>query len=135
MTEVVAGNEAWRNDRCSYFRESSDGQQFGSTYQRAQRPRTRPSAGVNGPREAITKGEFVRVLADYEVSSMDIDIALYAVYPHCRHVAPKIRAFIVSPVTLFRRETCTPPMIAGQLAFRAPQRRNRLRSRSHTDYA
>jgi hypothetical protein len=78
-------------------------------------------------RRAITKGELVRVLADYEVSSTDFDIALYAVYPNSRHVSPKTRAFVDFLVTLFRQGTL------HTHAFRPPQRGNRLRSRSHSE--
>jgi DNA-binding transcriptional LysR family regulator len=68
-------------------------------------------------RRAITKGELVRVLADYEVSSTDFDIALYAVYPNSRHVSPKTRAFVDFLVTLFRQDTLH---TAGERRARLP---------------
>jgi DNA-binding transcriptional LysR family regulator len=53
-------------------------------------------------REAITKGELVPVLSDYEVSPTEFDMALYAVYPHGRRISPKTRAFIDFLVMLFQ---------------------------------
>jgi DNA-binding transcriptional LysR family regulator len=53
-------------------------------------------------RDAISKGELVPVLTDYEVSPTEFDTALYAVYPQSRRISPKARVFIDFLVTLFR---------------------------------
>ena len=53
-------------------------------------------------REPISGGELVQVLGEYQVSSTDLDIGIYAVYPGRRRISPKARAFIDFLVTLFR---------------------------------
>jgi DNA-binding transcriptional LysR family regulator len=53
-------------------------------------------------RSAIAKGELVNVFPDYQVSSTDADIALYAVYPGSKQTSPKNRAFIDFLVRLFK---------------------------------
>ena len=53
-------------------------------------------------REPISHGELVQVLGEYQVSSTDLDIGIYAVYPGSRRISPKARAFIDFLVTLFR---------------------------------
>ncbi len=53
-------------------------------------------------RSAITKGELVNVFPEYQVSSTDSDIALYAVYPGSKQTSPKNRAFIDFLVRLFK---------------------------------
>ncbi len=53
-------------------------------------------------RSAIEKGELVNVFPDYQVSSTDADIALYAVYPGSQQTSPKNRAFIDFLVRLFK---------------------------------
>ncbi len=52
-------------------------------------------------REPIRRGELVHLLTDYQVSSTDADIGIYAVYPGGQRVSPKARAFIDFLVRLF----------------------------------
>lgn len=53
-------------------------------------------------RTAIESGALVNVFADYQVSSTDAEIALYAVYPGSKQTSPKNRAFIDFLVKLFK---------------------------------
>ena len=53
-------------------------------------------------RSAIQAGELINVFPDYQVSSTDADIALYAVYPGSKQTSPKNRAFIDFLVRLFK---------------------------------
>ena len=43
---------------------------------------------------AIAAGELISVFPDYEVSSTDADVALYAVYAGRKKTSPKIEAFV-----------------------------------------
>jgi DNA-binding transcriptional LysR family regulator len=52
-------------------------------------------------RMAIEAGDLVNVFSDYQVSSTDADVALYAVYPS-KQTSPKNRAFIDFLVRLFK---------------------------------
>ncbi len=53
-------------------------------------------------RNAIETGALVNVFSDYQTSSTDADIALYAVYPGSKQTSPKNRAFIDFLVRLFK---------------------------------
>ena len=53
-------------------------------------------------RMAIEAGTLLNVFPDYQVSSTDADIALYAVYPGSKQTSPKNRAFIDFLVRLFK---------------------------------
>jgi DNA-binding transcriptional LysR family regulator len=53
-------------------------------------------------RKLVKAGELVTVLPEYQVSSTNTDIAIYAVYPGRKQTAPKTRAFIDFLVLLFR---------------------------------
>lgn len=53
-------------------------------------------------RASIQSGALVDVFPDYQVSSTDADIALYAVYPGSKQTSPKTRAFIDFLVRLFK---------------------------------
>lgn len=53
-------------------------------------------------RASIQSGALVDVFPDYQVSSTDSDIALYAVYPGSKQTSPKTRAFIDFLVRLFK---------------------------------
>lgn len=44
--------------------------------------------------EDLRAGRLVRVMADYRASPSDLDTAVYAVYPHNRHLSAKVRAFV-----------------------------------------
>lgn len=53
-------------------------------------------------RPSIESGALVNVFSDYQTSSTDADVALYAVYPGSKQTSPKNRAFIDFLVRLFR---------------------------------
>ena len=53
-------------------------------------------------RAALASGELISVFAEYQVSSTDADIALFAVYPGSKQTSPKARAFIDFLVRLFK---------------------------------
>ncbi|MBM3485379.1 MAG: LysR family transcriptional regulator [Alphaproteobacteria bacterium] len=44
--------------------------------------------------EELRTGRLMRVMADYRASPSDLDTAVYAVYPHNRHLSAKVRAFV-----------------------------------------
>lgn len=50
----------------------------------------------------LDAGTLVPVLTDYFVSPTEADTAVYAVYPHSRHLAPKARAFIDFLIACFK---------------------------------
>ena len=68
-------------------------------------------------REAISKGELLPVLSDYQVSPTEADTALYAVYPQTRRLSPKTRAFIDFLVTLFQDKSDA-PAVRGRSEYR-----------------
>lgn len=53
-------------------------------------------------RKMVESGDLVTILPEYQVSSTNADIALYAVYPGRKQTAPKTRAFLDFLVKLFR---------------------------------
>jgi DNA-binding transcriptional LysR family regulator len=53
-------------------------------------------------RKAVETGALVNVFPDYQTSSTDADVALYAVYPGSKRTSPKNRAFIDFLVRLFK---------------------------------
>lgn len=55
-------------------------------------------------RKSIRSGDLVDVFPDYEVSSTDNDVALYAVYSGRKRTSPKTRAFIDFLVRQFREQ-------------------------------
>jgi len=55
-------------------------------------------------RSAIAEGSLVTVFPDYQVSSTNNDIGLYAVHPGRRKTSPKTRAFLDFLVKLFREQ-------------------------------
>jgi DNA-binding transcriptional LysR family regulator len=56
-------------------------------------------------RDLVDAGRLRSLLADWEASPTDADIALYVVYPHSRGLAPKVRAFVDFAVALFKCPT------------------------------
>jgi DNA-binding transcriptional LysR family regulator len=56
----------------------------------------------------LEAGTLKAILTDYEVSPTDADSAIYAVYPHSRHLAPKARAFIDFLIGCFREIEAKP---------------------------
>jgi DNA-binding transcriptional LysR family regulator len=51
---------------------------------------------------ALRAGHLRPVLTDFRVSPTEADTAVYAIYPHSRHLSPKARAFIDFLVASFR---------------------------------
>lgn len=53
--------------------------------------------------EALKKGVVRKVMPDFDPNPPDLDLPLYAIYPHGQGLAPKTRAFVDFLVTVFKR--------------------------------
>jgi len=56
----------------------------------------------------LESGTLEQVFPDHQATATDLDIAIYAVYPHTRYQSPKVRAFVDFLVDLFRDLDQTP---------------------------
>ena len=46
-------------------------------------------------------GNLVQVFPDHQATATDLDVAIYAIYPHTRYQSPKVRAFVDFLADLF----------------------------------